>query len=238
MSPRAAVVGAVALVGAVIVGLVAMGCRRDGGPSAADHRRAGDDDQRRRPRPPSQRPRWRPPRQSEATTSVASTTTTTPTPPTMAPIVTYLGRHRRPGTEGGRRSGARRASPAGTSTAPVIPAGVNEAAELAIPPDAKTLVWYRYGPTPGRAWLGRHRRPPRLEGRQLGTFNSLAGHGRRRDGHRRLRRRVRAGVHRHGGRARRQAGRRRQRRVRPRRRERAAARHVRRRVRRRRPTTT
>ncbi len=55
----------------------------------------------------------------------------------------------------------------------VIPAGVNEAAELAIPPDAKTLVWYRYGPSPGEPgsaviaghldWKG-----------QRGTFNSLS----------------------------------------------------------------
>jgi len=54
----------------------------------------------------------------------------------------------------------------------VQPTGVNKAGELAVPDDAKTLVWYRYGPPPGAAgsaviaghldWKG-----------VLGTFNSL-----------------------------------------------------------------
>jgi LPXTG-site transpeptidase (sortase) family protein len=32
---------------------------------------------------------------------------------------------------------------------PVIPAGVNGENELDVPPDARTLVWYRHGPSPG-----------------------------------------------------------------------------------------
>ena len=32
---------------------------------------------------------------------------------------------------------------------PVIPAGVNAENELDVPPDARTLVWYRHGPSPG-----------------------------------------------------------------------------------------
>jgi hypothetical protein len=32
---------------------------------------------------------------------------------------------------------------------PVIPAGVNTENELDVPPDARTLVWYRHGPSPG-----------------------------------------------------------------------------------------
>jgi sortase (surface protein transpeptidase) len=32
---------------------------------------------------------------------------------------------------------------------PVITAGVNTENELDVPPDARTLVWYRHGPSPG-----------------------------------------------------------------------------------------
>jgi sortase (surface protein transpeptidase) len=32
---------------------------------------------------------------------------------------------------------------------PVLPAGVNSENELDVPPDARTLVWYRHGPSPG-----------------------------------------------------------------------------------------
>jgi LPXTG-site transpeptidase (sortase) family protein len=32
---------------------------------------------------------------------------------------------------------------------PVLPAGVNGENELDVPPDARTLVWYRHGPSPG-----------------------------------------------------------------------------------------
>jgi sortase (surface protein transpeptidase) len=32
---------------------------------------------------------------------------------------------------------------------PVIPVGVNAASQLDVPPDARTLVWYRHGPSPG-----------------------------------------------------------------------------------------
>ncbi|MET0144046.1 MAG: class F sortase [Ilumatobacteraceae bacterium] len=32
---------------------------------------------------------------------------------------------------------------------PVTPTGVNELGELAVPPDARTLVWWQFGPTPG-----------------------------------------------------------------------------------------
>ncbi|MDQ3351626.1 MAG: class F sortase [Actinomycetota bacterium] len=33
----------------------------------------------------------------------------------------------------------------------VAPTGVNERAELDVPADARTLVWYRFGPSPGEA---------------------------------------------------------------------------------------
>ena len=32
---------------------------------------------------------------------------------------------------------------------PVLPAGVNVDNELDVPPDARSLVWYRHGPSPG-----------------------------------------------------------------------------------------
>jgi sortase (surface protein transpeptidase) len=37
------------------------------------------------------------------------------------------------------------------ATGPVAPTGVDAAGELAIPGDARELVWWRFGPTPGAA---------------------------------------------------------------------------------------
>ena len=82
----------------------------------------------------------------------ASTTTSTvpPTAPTVAPIVTYA-------ADVGILAPVAVSAPVSVdipaleASGPVIPAGVNEADELDIPPDARTLVWYRHGPTPGAA---------------------------------------------------------------------------------------
>ena len=57
--------------------------------------------------------------------------------------------------------------------AAVLPAGVNGRGELDVPPDAKSLVWYRHGPSPGEpgsAVIAGH-----LDWRGvLGTFRDLA----------------------------------------------------------------
>ncbi|HWM22360.1 MAG TPA: class F sortase [Ilumatobacteraceae bacterium] len=87
---------------------------------------------------------------SEAVMSTSTTpaTTTTTTTTTIVPIVTHLAdigvlapndviaptRVIIPGLE---------------IDGPVIPAGVNAENELDVPPDARTLVWYRHGPSPG-----------------------------------------------------------------------------------------
>jgi hypothetical protein len=96
-----------------------------------------------------------------STTSTTTTTTTVPrrvstttttvaptTAPTVAPIVTHLA------DVGILAPVAVRAPvsvdiPALEANGPVVAVGVNEADELDIPPDARTLVWYRHGPTPG-----------------------------------------------------------------------------------------
>ena len=86
------------------------------------------------------------------TTTEASTTTSTvpPTAPTVAPIVTHL-------ADVGILAPVAVSAPVSVdipvleTSGPVIPAGVNDADELDIPPDARTLVWYRHGPTPGAA---------------------------------------------------------------------------------------
>ena len=48
------------------------------------------------------------------------------------------------------RVGTRRVTiPALGVDGPVLPAGVNSEHELDVPPDARSLVWYRHGPAPG-----------------------------------------------------------------------------------------
>ena len=80
------------------------------------------------------------------TTSPSATTTTT----TIVPIVTYA-------ADIGILSPVAVAAPAHLAIpalevdGPVLATGVNGAGELDIPPDARTLVWYRHGPTPGAA---------------------------------------------------------------------------------------
>jgi Sortase domain len=79
-----------------------------------------------------------------STTEVAETSTST----TVAPIVTHLAeidvlRPREVAAP------ARVVISALGVDGPVLAAGVNGAGELDIPPDARTLVWYRHGPSPG-----------------------------------------------------------------------------------------
>jgi hypothetical protein len=87
--------------------------------------------------------------QSSSTTTTTTTPTTVPAPTsTIAPIVTYLA-----------DISVLAPSPVAAPTrviiaaldidGPVIPVGVNAASQLDVPPDARTLVWYRYGPSPG-----------------------------------------------------------------------------------------
>ena len=90
------------------------------------------------------------------TTTIRSTTTTTvpttvaPTAPTGPPVVTHA-------ADVGILTPVVVAAPVGVdipalgASGPVLGVGVNEASELDIPPDARTLVWYRHGPTPGAA---------------------------------------------------------------------------------------
>jgi hypothetical protein len=80
--------------------------------------------------------------------STSTTTTTTAPTTTVAPIVTYLA-----------DISVLAPSPVAAPTrviisalnvdGPVIPVGVNADSQLDVPPDARTLVWYRHGPSPG-----------------------------------------------------------------------------------------
>ena len=87
--------------------------------------------------------------QPSSTTTTTTTPTTVPAPTTsIAPIVTYLA-----------DISVLEPSPVAAPTrviiaalhidGPVIPVGVNAASQLDVPPDARTLVWYRNGPSPG-----------------------------------------------------------------------------------------
>jgi sortase (surface protein transpeptidase) len=79
----------------------------------------------------------------------SSTTTTVPVPaPTIAPIVTYLADISvlAPSSVA---APTRVIVPALGIDGPVIPVGVNGDSQLDVPPNARTLVWYRYGPSPG-----------------------------------------------------------------------------------------
>jgi sortase (surface protein transpeptidase) len=93
------------------------------------------------------------------TTTTTATTATEITPATLAtPIVTY------PADIGVLAprdviEPVRIVIPSLAIDGPVIPAGVNTASELAVPSDARTLVWYRHGPSPGEpgsAVIGGH----------------------------------------------------------------------------------
>jgi hypothetical protein len=91
--------------------------------------------------------RTQPPSLSTTTTTTTPTTLRAPTT-TIAPIVTYL-------ADIGVLTPSPIAAPTRVIIAalhidgPVIPVGVNDAGQLDVPPDARTLVWYRYGPSPG-----------------------------------------------------------------------------------------
>jgi len=115
-----------------------------------------------------------PPSISMLTTTIGPTTTAAPTT-TMAPIVTH-----------DARVGVGVLTPATDVDAPVLvevpsigasgpvrPGGVDDTGGLEIPGDAKELVWWRYGPTPGEpgsAVIAGH-----LDWKhELGVFNRLA----------------------------------------------------------------
>jgi hypothetical protein len=91
-----------------------------------------------------------------ATTSPTTTSTTAaaggPPPAPMAPIVTH---DARVGvgvlTPVAVSAPVRVVIPSIGATGPVAPTGVDAAGELAIPGDARQLVWWRFGPTPGAA---------------------------------------------------------------------------------------
>jgi hypothetical protein len=87
---------------------------------------------------------------SEAVTSTSTSpaTTTTTTTTTITPIVTHLADI---GVlaPGDVVAPTRIIIPALEIDGSVIPAGVNAENELDVPPDARTLVWYRHGPSPG-----------------------------------------------------------------------------------------
>ncbi len=90
-------------------------------------------------------------RQSQPATTTTTTTTraTAITPATLAtPIVTYAADIGVLAPRGVAEP-VRVVIPALAIDGPVIPAGVNAASELDVPPDARTLVWYRHGPSPG-----------------------------------------------------------------------------------------
>jgi hypothetical protein len=94
------------------------------------------------------------PRPTPATVARPATSTTTPvrakptTTVSEVPIVTHRAAidvlAPRPVTVPVRVS-----IPALEVDGPVLPAGVNSDSELDVPPDARSLVWYRHGPSPG-----------------------------------------------------------------------------------------
>jgi hypothetical protein len=83
---------------------------------------------------------------SAGTSSTRSTSTTSTT---LVPIVTYAADI---GILAPQEvvTPTRLIVPALSIDAPVIAAGVNGDNELDVPPDARTLAWYRYGPAPGK----------------------------------------------------------------------------------------
>jgi hypothetical protein len=89
---------------------------------------------------------------SPTTTSTTAASSSTTTTTTMAPIVTH---DARVGvgvlTPVAVSAPVRVVIPSIGATGPVAPTGVDAAGELAIPGDARQLVWWRFGPTPGAA---------------------------------------------------------------------------------------
>lgn len=85
------------------------------------------------------------------TTTTTAPATTAPVPvPTLAPIVTH---DARVGvgvlTEDAVNAPVRVVIPSIGSDGSVSPTGVDETGGLAVPDDAKELVWWQYGPSPG-----------------------------------------------------------------------------------------
>jgi Sortase domain len=88
-----------------------------------------------------------------STTSATPASTATPRPTTapattLAPVVTH---HAAVDVLAPRPIAApvRVSIPVLDIDGPVVPAGVNSGHELDVPPDARSLVWYRHGPSPG-----------------------------------------------------------------------------------------
>ena len=137
--------------------------------AASPRRRARRRRQREPVRPPTSRPE-----PSTTTTDAPSTTPpATSTSTTIVPIVTHaadvgiLARSPSPRRRAWRSRRSR-------STARCSATGVNPAGELDVPPDARTLVWYRHGPTPGApgsAVIAGHLNWKGVEG----IFSELAG---------------------------------------------------------------
>jgi sortase (surface protein transpeptidase) len=91
------------------------------------------------------------PATSTTSTTLASTVTTRPnTAPatSLGPVVTH---HAAIDVLAPRPIAApvRVSIPVLDIDGPVVPAGVNSEQELDVPPDARSLVWYRHGPSPG-----------------------------------------------------------------------------------------
>jgi hypothetical protein len=104
---------------------------------------------------------------STTTTASTSSTTTTVAPiPTHAADISVLGPRTLP-------TPTRVHLPALAIDGTVLPGGVDATGELAVPPDARSLVWYRHGPSPGQA--GSAVIAGHLDWRGvLGTFHDLA----------------------------------------------------------------
>jgi hypothetical protein len=94
-------------------------------------------------------------------------------PTTVAPVVTHRAAV---DFEGRDRQLHRRADRTGREhvDGPVLPAGVNSENELDVPPDARTLVWYRHGPSPGEPGSAVIAGHLNWEG-MTGLFANLAG---------------------------------------------------------------
>jgi hypothetical protein len=116
------------------------------------------------------------PASTDVSTTTSTTTTTTSLPPasTGAPIVTH---DARVGvgvlTPVAVAAPVRVLIPSLGADGAVTPTGVDDAGQLAIPADARELVWWKYGPTPGApgsAVIAGH-----LDWKGvLGVFNRLA----------------------------------------------------------------
>ena len=174
---RAAAAIGVALAVVGIAGAAAFASGGDGDePDAAPASAAAVTSAPRPPRPTAPAPPT--PRPAATTTTTTTTTpavpTTTTTTSTIAPIVTH---DARVGvgvlTPVAVAAPVRVVIPAIGADGPVTPTGVDATGGLAIPGDARELVWWQFGPTPGAA--GSAVIAGHLDWKGVpGTFNDLA----------------------------------------------------------------